>query len=160
MKTMNKYVLGIGILTILLILVSFNFSNTDTKTNTQVASTISVVKNSYDFGDIDILGGKVNTTYTLKNEGPEDVMIISAVTSCMCTEGSIGDLIFGMHESSGKIVIISAGETKTLTATFDPLAHGPNGTGKIKRELFLKTNSTATPEIKVTFTGNVIKNEN
>lgn len=156
---MNKYLLGAGILTILLIVVALGFSNFDTNTKTQVASIVSVVEEAYDFGDIDIFGGKVQTTYTLRNEGIEDVLITSAVTSCMCTEGEIGDLTFGMHESTGKTVSIPAGEEKTLTATFDPLAHGPNGTGKIKRELALKTNSTVTPDIKVTFSGNVIKNE-
>ncbi len=160
MNTMNKYIIGAGILAVLFILLSFGSSNNETDSVAQAVSAVSVAENSYDFGEIDIFGGKVSTTYTLKNEGSEDVTITSAVTSCMCTEGSIGDLTFGMHESSGNTVIIPAGEEKTLTATFDPLAHGPNGTGKIKRELFLKTNSTITPEIKVTFTGNVIKNEN
>ena len=154
---MNKYLLGIGLLVILLILASIGFSKTDK--NTQVASLVSVVGDAHDFGEIDIFGGKVQTTYTLQNEGIEDVSIISAATSCACTEGAIGDLTFGMHGSSGKIVVIPAGEEKVLTATFDPLAHGPNGTGKIKRELMLKTNSTVTPEIKVTFSGNVIKDE-
>lgn len=157
---MNKYILGAGILALLLILALFGFSNTDTKTNTQVASAVTVIQDSYDFGDIDIFGGKVRTTYRLKNEGSDDVLITSAVTSCMCTDGEIGDLTFGMHESTGNTVVIPAREEKILTAVFDPLAHGPNGTGKIKRELLLTTNSTVTPEIKVTFTGNVIKNEN
>lgn len=157
---MNKYLLGAGTLVILLILiVSLAFSNSDTNINTQVASAVSVVEDAYDFGEIDIFGGKVQTTYTLKNEGTEDVLITSAVTSCMCTEGNIGDLTFGMHKSTGKTVVIPAGEEKTLTVTFDPLAHGPNGIGKIKRELMLKTNSTVTPDIKVTFSGNVIKNK-
>ena len=156
---MNKYLLGAGILAILLILVSLSFSNSDTNTNIQVASAVSVVEDSYDFGEIDIFDGKVQTTYALRNEGTEDVLITSAVTSCMCTEGNIGDLTFGMHESTGKTVVIPAGGEKTLTAIFDPLAHGPNGTGKIKRELLLKTNSTLTPEIEVTFTGDVIKKE-
>jgi len=156
---MNKYLIGVGILAIILIFASYGLSNLKTNTSAEVASAISVAEDSYDFGDIDIFGGKVSTTYVLKNGGLEDVNITSAVTSCMCTEGEIGDLTFGMHESSGKTVIIPAGEEKTLTAIFDPLAHGPNGTGKIKRELFLKTNSTVTPDIKVTFSGNVIKNE-
>ena len=38
--------------------------------------------------------------------------------------------------------------------------HGPNGTGRIKRELTLQTNSTITPEIKATFTANVVKHNN
>jgi len=156
----NKYILGASVLAILFIAMSFGLPNNNTSINTQVTSIVSVAETTYDFGDIDIFGGKVSTAYTLKNEGIEDVNITSAVTSCMCTEGKIGDLVFGMHESSGNIVTIPAGEEEILTATFDPLAHGPNGTGKIKRELLLKTNSTVTPEITVTFTGDVIKNKN
>lgn len=155
---MNKYIIGTISLVVVLMGISYVLSSDD-KTTPQVASVLTAAEQTYDFGEIDIFGGKVSTTYTLTNEGTEDVIITSAVTSCMCTEGKIGDLTFGMHESSGKTVIIPAGEEKTLTAIFDPLAHGPNGTGKIKRELFLKTNSTQTPEVRVTFSGNVIKTE-
>lgn len=158
---MNKYLVGaliIGILGIVLIFLPQNEKKQALQT--QVASAIMVVESSYDFGDIDIFGGKVSTTYTLKNEGTKDVDILSAVTSCMCTEGEIGGLVFGMHESSGKTIVIPAGGEKILTATFNPLAHGPDGVGKVKRELFLKTNSTITPEIKVTFSANVVKSDN
>ena len=156
---MNKYILGAIILAVVLIFIFISYGISGNDTNTpEVASAITIAESSYDFGDVDIFGGKVSTTYTLKNEGTEDVTITSAVTSCMCTEGSIGDLTFGMHQSSGKTVVIPAEGEKILTATFDPLAHGPNGTGKITRELMLKTNSSETPEIQVTFTGNVVKN--
>jgi hypothetical protein len=156
---MSKYVIGAVILVIVLIFASYGLSNNEALNATEVASAITVIEPPYDFGDIDIFGGKVSTTYTLKNEGPEDVFVLAAVTSCMCTEGEIGGLRFGMHESSGTTVPISAGGEAILTATFDPLAHGPEGTGPITRELMLKTNSTVTPEIKVTFTANVVKNE-
>lgn len=156
---MNKYVIGAGILALLLIAASFGLSKIETKETTQVTSPISVVKGTHDFGEIDIFGGKVQATYILKNEGTENVSITSALTSCMCTEGQIGDLTFGMHGSSGEAVIIPAGEEKILTAIFDPLAHGPSGTGKIKRELILETDSIVTPDIKVTFSGDVVKNE-
>lgn len=141
-------VLGVGFLLV---------SNGGSSGVKQVQAAVVAEQTSHDFGEIDIFGGKVNTTYTLKNIGTEDVSILSAVTSCMCTEGEIGGLQFGMHESSGSDVIIPAGEEKILTATFDPLAHGPEGVGKVTRELFLKTNSTVTSEIKVTFTANVVK---
>lgn len=156
---MNKYILGVGAVVLLIIFGLFSSPNNETNSNQQVSSVVSVAADSYDFGEIDIFGGKVQSTYVLKNEGNEDVSITSAVTSCMCTEGEIGGLVFGMHESTENIVVIPAGEEKILTATFDPLAHGPEGIGKIKRELFLKTNSTLTPQIKLTFTGDVIKNE-
>lgn len=156
---MNKYIIGAVIFTVILILVSFSFLNLGNQELTEVTSPIIVTESAYDFGEIDIFGGKVSTKYTLRNEGTEDVRILSGVTSCMCTEGEIGELRFGMHESSGEYIIIPAGGEEVLTATFDPLAHGPNGTGKVKREVLLKTNSTVTPIIKVTFSGNVVKNK-
>ena len=159
---MNKYIVGgiiIAVLGALLFLNSPNSENPKTKKIGPVASVISFTKDTYDFGDIDIFGGKVQTTYTIKNDGTEDVVILSAVTSCSCTEGQIGKLTFGMHESSGERVTIPAGGEKTLTATFNPLAHGPNAVGKIKRELILKTNSTVTPQVVVSFRGDVIKKD-
>lgn len=155
---MNKFIIGALVIAVIgIVTVSVMSNNQEDQVKEQVISAITVASSSHNFGDIDIFGGKVETTYTLLNEGQEDVAILSAVTSCMCTEGEIGGLRFGMHESSDKIVIIPAGEEKILTAIYDPLAHGPDGTGRVKRELLLKTNSSATPEIKVVFTANVTK---
>jgi len=156
---MNKYIIGVIILVLVVAVFLSTFSKTEDASARQVSSTITVVEESHDLGDIDIFGGKVVTTYVLRNDGLEDVTVLSGLTSCMCTEGEIGGLVFGMHESSGKTVMILAGEEKIVTATFDPLAHGPNGTGKVTRELFLKTNSTERPEIKLIFSGNVIENK-
>lgn len=156
----NKYITVVIVLVVVFILASYLTSNTENANTTKVESVITVAESLHDFGDIDIFGGKVSTIYTLKNEGVEDVKILSAVTSCMCTEGEIGGMRFGMHEQSNKNVSILAGEEKILTATFDPLAHGPNGTGKITRELSLKTDSNKTPKIIVKFTANVVKNNN
>lgn len=157
---MNKYIIWFAILVAMIALASYGIPSNKTTNIPEVASQITVVEEQYDFGDIDIFGGKVSTTYILKNEGLEDVSILSAVTSCICTEGEIDGFVFGMHESSGEIIIIPAKGEKILTATYDPLAHGPDGIGKVKRELFLKTNSTITPEIRVTFLANVVKNDN
>ena len=88
----------------------------------EVASVVIAEPVSYDFGSIDIFGGKVTTLYTLKNTGAEDVTILSGVTSCMCTEGQIDDLTFGMHESSGTTITIPAGGEKILKAIYDPRA--------------------------------------
>jgi hypothetical protein len=155
---MNKYVIGFAVLAIVLIAVGYLYNVTSLTIN-NVEAAIVVEEDSYDFGDIDIFGGKVETSYTLINTGTEDIKILSAVTSCMCTEGKIGGLTFSMHESVGGSEIIPAGGEKILTAIFDPLAHGPEGTGPITRQLFLKTNSSKTPELEVNFTGNVINNE-
>ncbi len=156
----NKYIIGILILTAFLAVAFFFAPMPSGKKATQkseVASVVIATPSSYDFGDIDIFGGKVTTVYTLKNIGTEDVTILSGVTSCMCTEGEIDNLRFGMHESSGTTIVIPAGGEKALRATFDPLAHGPEGVGAVKREVTLKTNSTETPQIKVVFSANVIK---
>lgn len=154
---MKNYIIWAGIIAVAGILVWQWPAQSSPQPVASVASVLSVQEPFYDFGDIDIYGGKVHTTYTLTNEGTEDVSIVSAVTSCICTTGQIDDLVFGMHENSGKTIVIRPGEEKTLTATFDPLAHGPNGVGKIRREVSLTTNSTATPEVKVTFVANVVK---
>lgn len=124
----------------------------------EVAASVIALEPPYDFGDIDIFGGKVSTKYTLKNEGSEPVTITDASTSCMCTEGEIAGHTFGMHGSDVTSVTIPAGGEEVVKATFDPLAHGPEGTGPITRELMLKTNSKTTPVIRLKFSGNVIKN--
>lgn len=147
----------IGI-TIIIATYNYSYKNKSTESLTTVSSVVTVLEEPYDFGDIDIFDGKVSTTYTLKNEGTDDVTITGAATSCMCTEGEIAGLTFGMHGSNVKSVVIRAGDEEVVKATFDPLAHGPEGTGKITRELMLKTNSTQTQEIKLKFSGNVIKN--
>ncbi|MEK7134242.1 MAG: DUF1573 domain-containing protein [Patescibacteria group bacterium] len=155
---MNKYTIGILVLVILLgTALFFAPDGKKTEQKKEVASVIIAEPLSYDFGDIDIFGGKVTTSYALKNMGTEDVTILSGVTSCMCTEGEIDNLRFGMHESSGTTIVIPAGGEKILKATFDPLAHGPEGVGAIKRDVVLKTNSTETPQIKVVFAANVVK---
>jgi hypothetical protein len=157
---MSKYI--IGVITIVVgVLFAYALINGNSPAGVpQIVSAIIVEEPSYDFGDIDIFGGKVSTTYTLRNEGEQDVSITSAVTSCMCTEGEIGGMRFGMHGNTSRTVTIPAGGERILTAIYDPLAHGPNGVGKVTRYLMLETNSLATPEIRVRVDANVVKNEN
>lgn len=157
---MSKYTIIIIIFVIAVIASTVIISNNKEKVEDKpITSLITVDKESYDFGEIDIFGGNVETTYTITNEGEQDVEIVSAVTSCMCTSGEIGGMKFGMHSATGGRVTIPAGGQELLTAIYDPLAHGPNGTGKITRELTLTTNSVETPEITVKFSANVTKNE-
>lgn len=159
---MNKYIIAALILGVGLIGLSM-FNNSGDRnvvaTNSVSSATLSVVEPPHNFGDIDIFGGKVETTYTLTNEGTEDVTITKAGTSCMCTEGEIAGLTFGMHGSEVESVVIPAGGEEKVRAIFDPLAHGPNGTGPITRMLMLETNSSETPQIELRFSGNVVKNE-
>ncbi|MBI5151993.1 DUF1573 domain-containing protein [Candidatus Peregrinibacteria bacterium] len=110
----------------------------------------------YNFGDIDIFGGKKSTSFEIVNSGNESVEITSAITTCMCTEAFLDDKIITMHAPT-YIGLIEAGERKNVTVVFDSLAHGPDATGPITREIIFKTNSTLTPEITFRFDGNVIK---
>lgn len=160
---MNKYIIGaivlVGVLLIGYATVYSNQGNeSDNLTNVSAsASKLTVLEQPYDFGDIEIFDGKVSTNYTLKNEGTEDVTITKAGTSCMCTEGEIAGFTFGMHGSDVKSVIIPAGGEEIVKATYDPLAHGPNGVGPVTRTLELETNSIETPKIELRFSANVIK---
>ena len=156
----NKYIIGALVIAVVGVVFTYSYSNRSAIENSEpIKSAIAADKEFYDFGEIEIFGGKVSTEYVLKNNGDQDVVITDASTSCMCTEGKIDGLTFGMHGKSGKKVIIPAGEEKVLTAIYDPLAHGPQGTGKITRELMLKTDSTVTPTILVRFSADVIKTQ-
>lgn len=159
---MNKYIIGVIALAVVLLgysMISSNQDGVEAITSETSGAKIVVLEQPYDFGDIDIFAGKVDTTYTLKNEGTEDVTITKAGTSCMCTEGEIAGLTFGMHGSEVKSVVIPAGGEEKVKAIYDPLAHGPSGTGPVTRTLILETNSSETPQIELRFSGNVVKDE-
>lgn len=160
---MNKYIIGVIVAGVVLLgygMISSGQNSTEASAVTSEVSgaKIAVLEQPYDFGDIDIFAGKVDTTYTLKNEGTEDVIITKAGTSCMCTEGEIAGLTFGMHGSDVQAVVIPAGGEEKVKAIYDPLAHGPSGTGPVTRTLTLETNSTQTPQIELRFSANVVKN--
>ncbi|MDC1205652.1 DUF1573 domain-containing protein [Candidatus Pacebacteria bacterium] len=160
---MNRYLIGVIALGIILLgyaMISSDQDNVEAVTNETSSAKIVVLEEPYDFGDIDIFAGKVDTTYTLKNEGTEDVTITKAGTSCMCTEGVIAGLTFGMHGSDVKSVVIPAGGEEKVKAIYDPLAHGPGGTGPVTRTLMIETNSSKTSQIELRFSANVVKNEN
>lgn len=101
----------------------------------------------HDWESINIKGGNVEHTFTLKNNSSEPLQIKTASTSCMCTTAYIdvdGETspVFGMHNNSsnwGKVV--STGKTFTVRMIFDPLAHGPNAVGPIQRSVFIETSA-------------------
>jgi len=132
---------------------------TPEQSNALSSSAIVVENDSYDFGDIDIFGGKVSTDYILANTGSEDVVVTNGITSCGCTEGEIAGENFGMHFDISQSVTIPVNSSVHLTAIYDPLAHGPSATGPVTRTIMLKTNSSLTPELEVRFTANVTKDE-
>jgi hypothetical protein len=125
----------------------------------RVEASIEVDREVHDFGRIDIFGGKVESGFILTNSGDEEVEVYSATTSCGCTAGDIDGVSFGMHEKMSRAVRIPAGGSKSVTAIYDPLAHGPDATGEITRQLFLDTSSSTTPEIELRVSADVYKTE-
>lgn len=115
---------------------------------------------SHDFGVIGIFAGTVQKDFTLTNQGEDAVIILDGTTSCGCTEGTVDGVTFGMHEGMSRTVTIAPGDSMTLIATYDPLAHGPNAVGSVTRQLFLKTNSTETPELEIRISANVVTDAN
>lgn len=157
----NKYIVSIIALAILgTLLLPGILGGSGTGARGEVAAAITVEPAVHDFGDIGIFDGKVEKDFILTNQGEESITILNGTTSCGCTEGSIDGILFGMHEGMAESVLVEPGETKTLTVIYDQLAHGPDAVGSITRQIFLKTNSTETPEIEINISANVVKEAN
>lgn len=126
---------------------------------------LEVVENDFDFGEILMTGGLVKHNFTVRNVGDGPIRIIGAKTSCMCTTANIFDANgevfgpFGMggaHGANPKIDMeVLPGEEIVVEAVYDPLAHGPDATGKIVREIVLSTNTNK--EISLKFRGENVK---
>lgn len=113
---------------------------------------------NYNFGNIPINGGTVKHSFTLKNESRQAVTVKGMKTSCMCTTAILKykgrqSPSFGMHNNpafySQKI---EPGEQAEIVAIFDPLFHGPSGTGYITRVIDLFTDKE---NYKLKFSANV-----
>jgi rhodanese-related sulfurtransferase len=104
---------------------------------------------SYDWGDINIMGGNISHEFAFKNDSDEDLVLKGATTSCMCTTASIElpdgtqSPKFGMHNNAQWAKIIPAQASFKVNVVYDPMAHGPEGTGDILRSVFLATSSKA-----------------
>ncbi len=125
-----------------------------------VVSSVSVLKNDWDFGEISMKDGDVTHNFEVKNEGTEPIVINKVFASCMCTTAMIKDASgkeygkFGMPGhglSSATDITIAPGETATVEAIFNPAAHGPAGVGLARRSIYLVTNSSVSPKVEVRF---------
>jgi len=125
------------------------------------AASLEVTESFFDFGEILLTEGLVETKYELINTGDESITIGKVYTSCMCTTASVTESDgnekgkFGMPGHKGQLTradsIVAPGENITVTATFDPAAHGPSGVGLIQRSVYLETDSNVTPKIELRF---------
>jgi len=94
----NLIILGIAIVVIAGIVIFGGKNDTQQNIKTVKSSSPLIAESlEYDFGDIDIFGGKVSTDYVLTNTGSEDIVVTEGVTSCGSTDGKIGGQSFGMH---------------------------------------------------------------
>ena len=125
---------------------------------------IGATEDFFDFGTISMSAGKVMRKFTLKNSSDAPVRVTKLFTSCMCTQASIATQNdrrgpFGMQghgDSIPKINLeIKPGETAEVEAVFDPAAHGPAGIGKVRRVVYVETDSSEAPEIQLSFEANV-----
>lgn len=157
MENDSKKLLILGIAAIVIVLggVLLYFSGA-LNSESSNGSLIIQPASDYNFGDIDILGGKKNVSFDLFNNSGESVEITSAITTCMCTEAFLDDKIITLHTPI-YIGVINPAERKRVNVVFDPLAHGPDAVGPITREIIFDTNSAQTPVVKFRFDGNVVK---
>lgn len=153
----------------LIIYVLIPFLKPSWKINTSVEGKMVVTTTiPANLGDIPIKGGKVATKFSFQNTGKGNLTILKGQTSCMCTVANISKvgssisptitMPMGQGSSGTRLdITLAPGETAELIAVFDPMAHGPDAVGPIKRDVILTTDSTETPEIRFSFLGNVVR---
>lgn len=130
------------------------------------APKIVIEPQRFDAGEISMAQGLYTETVMIKNEGDAPLKISGIQTSCMCTTAALEvngqkSPSFGMPGHGGTPfwggMEIAPGSSGALEIVFDPLAHGPEATGKVIREIYLRTNDPNTSEAVVSFTANVMK---
>ena len=109
----------------------------------------------YDFGDVNIEGGFVDTTFSFVNDSDEDLTVVSLATSCGCTRAEVvlndgsKSPVFGMHTKTEWNEVVPAGESFEVLVTYDPMAHGPDAVGPISRSVIMTTSSEENGRIAV-----------
>ena len=162
----------IGSIAILLMVARLAISGTtgaNTQTSALKADSLAKIEilddPSHNWGKIDINGGIVEKVFQIKNTGESDLEITNFKTSCMCTETQVSikgeqSPVFGMHTQSGWKGAVKPGETADVVVAFDPLFHGPQGTGPITRLVSFDTNDASNRKVEFKLIGNVMRMEN
>ena len=98
---------------------------------------LTIDPEEYDFGKILQSGGTVSKTFSVFNNGSEDVIINEVLTSCSCTTAEIDKKL------------LRPGEQGTLTVVFDPNYHYEDD-GRFFRTATIKSNVHGkAPEVKI-----------
>ena len=100
-----------------------------------------------------------------KNTGESHLELTNFKTSCMCTETQISingekSPVFGMNTISDWKGVVRPGETAVVNVVFDPMFHGPQGTGPITRIVSFDTNDSGNRTVEFRLTGNVVRINN
>ncbi|MFO0702334.1 MAG: DUF1573 domain-containing protein [Candidatus Andersenbacteria bacterium] len=114
----------------------------------------------FDFGTVAMSKGKVTHDFVVTNTGKQPISLTKLYTSCMCTsaELSLGEHHqgpFGMQGHGATPTFdetLAPGAAVTVSATFDPNAHGPAGVGPIDRSVSLESSDGV---LALRFTGTV-----
>lgn len=163
-KTTLYFIIGVVAFTILLVIGGIFLIGGDSSSNMteneNAAIEVEGIK-THDWGDIDINGGVVEKTFKVKNTGSGDLEITDFVTSCMCTTVQVNingqsSPVFDMHSKSSWVGSIPEGSEAEISVVFDPMFHGPTGTGPITRTVKFETNDSANSIIEFKLTGTVI----
>ena len=130
--------------------------------STRDVGALVATESFYDLGTISMSTGKVSRVFKITNSGGAPVQVKKIYTSCMCTtatlttkEGKAGP--FGMpgHEAIPTISqIVAPNEEASIEAIFDPAAHGPAGVGRVRRSIYIETDSQKEP-LELIFEANV-----
>jgi len=127
---------------------------------------LTLSESRWDFGEIPMDEGMVTKEVTLTNTGSAPVTITKMETSCMCTTAQIvhedgqKSALRGMVGHGGTAAlreVIQPNKSVVIRTNFDPNAHGPDATGPITRDVTLQTNAQDQAQIKLAFSGNVVK---
>ncbi|OIN90932.1 hypothetical protein AUJ42_02500 [Candidatus Collierbacteria bacterium CG1_02_44_10] len=163
--TLDPFVIGIIAVTVIILfgaifLAGKTGGTVSVPVDTQVSLTTSDTK--YDWGDIDINGGMAIKDFEIKNNGSSVLKLYDVKTSCTCTtaqlkSASLTSPKFSMHDKGPFVFEINPGKSASLIVEFDPLFHGPNGTGPISRTITMSSNDANNPTLSYILTANVVK---
>jgi hypothetical protein len=162
----KKIIIGVIVFTMLLliggvVLLSGGSSTSATVTTSQNAKA-TVDQKNFDWGQINMKGGNVSKTFTIKNTGTDALKLTNIKTSCHCTKaqvkiGNNSSPYFGMNSVSPWIGEVPPGQEAQLEVIFDPAYHGPQGVGPINRLVAVETNDKSSSRIEFSLTGTVYK---
>ena len=161
-KQRKKFIkIAIYIAIIAVVAVFFKLKSDKQKELLLNAPSLEILEDTIELGIISAGKGPVETSFTIKNTGQNNLKINNMVTSCMCTTASFiynekESPVFGMHNNPiGWTGEIPPGESAKLKVVYDPNFHA-NTRGYITRYVNFNTNDPKNKQVSVTLKTNVV----